>query len=117
MERPDGNKFVSVLGSDAHFTDGYIVQFDTDPANWYHITKRISALPKMGLDEILVDMFHSNKYKGCPVLAGGNHKHVMLSMFIIATHTKPGDRVLDPFCGFGSTGAACAIMGKVFHRC
>ena len=38
----------------------------------------------------------------------------MLSMWMIATHTNAGEKVLDPFCGMGSTGAACAIMGRDF---
>ena len=38
----------------------------------------------------------------------------MLSMFQLAIHTKAGDKVLDPFCGMGSMGAACAIMGRDF---
>ena len=38
----------------------------------------------------------------------------MLSSWILHTHTNEGDHVLDPFCGFGSTGAACAIMKRDF---
>ena len=38
----------------------------------------------------------------------------MLSSWILHTHTNEGDRVLDPFCGFGSMGAACAIMKRDF---
>jgi len=114
VQTPSGLKVVAQLGSDAHFTDGYVVQFGTDPKNWYHLPKRITELAFLGLDGKIADMFYHNKYKGCATLAGGNHKHVMLSMFILSTHTKEGDRVLDPFCGFGSMGAACAITGRDF---
>ena len=109
-----GLKQVGVLGSDAHFTDGYVVQFSTDPADWHHITKRITELESLGLNTQIKEMFEGNTYRGCRQLSGGNHKHVMLSMWILATHTVAGDKVLDPFCGFGSMGAACAIMGRDF---
>ena len=109
-----GLKVVGQLGSDAHFTDGYVVQFSTDPADWHHITKRITQLVSLGLDTQIKEMFEGNKFRGCRQLAGGNHKHVMLSMWMIATHTNAGEKVLDPFCGMGSTGAACAIMGRDF---
>ena len=109
-----GLKVVGQLGADAHFTDGYIVQFSTDPADWYHITKRVTQLVSLGLDTQIQEMFENNRHKGCRQLAGGNHKHVMLSMWMLATHTNKGDKVLDPFCGFGSMGAACAIMERDF---
>ena len=38
----------------------------------------------------------------------------MLSSWILHTHTNEGDHVLDPFCGFGSMGAACAVMKREF---
>ena len=99
IERVDGQKIVSQLGSGAHFTDGYIIQFSTDPADWYHITKRITQLVSLGLNTEIKEMFENNTHRGCIQLAGGNHKHVMLSMFQLAIHTKAGDKVLDPFCG------------------
>ena len=39
----------------------------------------------------------------------------MLSSWIIATHTKEGDNILDPFCGIGCTGAAALIWGRNFE--
>ena len=113
-QHPNGYKVVGQLGSDAHFTDGYIVQFSTDPKDWYHITKRIAELDYLNLDMDMKQMFNNNINRGCRSLNGGNHKHVMLSMWMLATHTDKGDKVLDPFCGFGSTGAACAIMEREF---
>ena len=109
-----GLKVVGQLGSDSHFTDGYVVQFSTDPADWHHITKRITQIDSLGLNTEIKQMFENNVHRGCRVLNGGNHKHVMLSLWMIATHTNAGEKVLDPFCGFGSTGAACAIMGRDF---
>ena len=37
-----------------------------------------------------------------------------LAAHFIALHTQPGDTVLDPFCGSGSTGVACMILGRNF---
>ena len=46
--------------------------------------------------------------------ASGNHKHVMLSSWIVATHSEPDDHIIDPFCGEGSTGVAALIHGRNF---
>jgi DNA modification methylase len=32
----------------------------------------------------------------------------------IRLHTEPGDLVLDPFCGSGSTGVAAISLGRRF---
>ena len=114
IERNDGLKVVGALGSGAHFIDGYVVQLSSDPADWVHISKRIAQMTTLGLSTQVKEMFENNGNKGCRVLNGGNHKHVMLSMWMLATHTNKGDHVLDPFTCFGSTGAACAIMGRDF---
>ena len=113
IERTDGLKIVSALGSDAHFTEGYIVQLSSDPADWVHIPKRVGQHGNYFTTEI-INKFKDNALKGVRNLQGGNHKHVMLSSWILHTHTNEGDHVLDPFCGFGSTGAACAIMKRDF---
>ena len=36
----------------------------------------------------------------------------MLASWILATHTNPGDRILDPFCGYGSMVAAAIVNGR-----
>jgi len=41
-------------------------------------------------------------------------KPVSLARHFILLHTKPGDLVLDPFCGTGSTALACAETGRNF---
>lgn len=41
-------------------------------------------------------------------------KPVELAKHFILLHTKPGDTVLDPFMGSGSTGEACAQTGRNF---
>lgn len=49
--------------------------------------------------------------------AGKDHptqKPLDLMQWLVATYTNPGDRVLDPFAGSGSTGAACVALGREF---
>ena len=109
----DGLKIVSALGADACFTDGYVVQLSTDPVDWVHIPKRVGQHGDYFTTEV-VGKFFDSSLKGLRNLQGGNHKHVMLSAWILATHTNEGDHVLDPFCGFGSMGVACQVMKREF---
>ncbi len=47
----------------------------------------------------------------------GNHptqKPLELMTRLIALCTLPGDTVLDPFCGSGTTGVACVSLGRNF---
>jgi DNA modification methylase len=41
-------------------------------------------------------------------------KPVALAEHFILLHTQPGDWVLDPFMGHGTTGVACANLGRNF---
>ena len=43
-----------------------------------------------------------------------NEKPVSLVRRFILAHTQPGDLVVDPFCGSGSTGVACVETGRDF---
>jgi site-specific DNA-methyltransferase (adenine-specific) len=43
-----------------------------------------------------------------------NEKPASWMLEAIRNSTAPGDLVLDPFCGSGSTGVACAILGRRF---
>ena len=36
---------------------------------------------------------------------------------IIATHSNPGDLVVDTFCGWGTTGVAALKLGRRFLGC
>jgi len=50
---------------------------------------------------------------------GGRGKHptekpAALAAHFIGLHTRPGDLVLDPFCGYGSTGVAAVGAGRRF---
>ncbi len=41
-------------------------------------------------------------------------KPVALMRRIINDYTEPGDLILDPFCGSGTTGVACVQTGRRF---
>lgn len=43
-----------------------------------------------------------------------SQKPLDLMQWLVATYTNAGDRVLDPFTGSGSTGAACIALGREF---
>lgn len=42
-------------------------------------------------------------------------KPVSLMMELVEQFTDPGETILDPFCGSGTTGVACLRLGRVFH--
>jgi DNA modification methylase len=41
-------------------------------------------------------------------------KPIELAVYFLRLHTRPGDMVLDPFCGCGWVGSACALLGRRF---
>ena len=41
-------------------------------------------------------------------------KPVELMEHFVKTYTEPGDLVVDPFCGTGSTAVACKQLGRRF---
>ena len=84
QDRDDGLQVVSALGAGACFVEGYIVQLSTDRNDWYHIPKRIGQHGDY-FDDVIVGKFNDSSLPGTRVLAGGNHKHVMLSSWILHT--------------------------------
>ena len=56
-------------------------------------------------------------YVSLPLKTGNRihptEKPVPLLQYLLALYSKPGDKVLDPFAGSGSTGEACLTLGRV----
>jgi DNA modification methylase len=76
------------------------------PCRWYDETNRIENIIRPG-------------YKGIRKIIPSAEQHptpkpVGLAAHFIELHTRPGDVVLDPFMGGGSTGEACALLGREF---
>jgi len=44
-------------------------------------------------------------------------KPIALMTWLIANYTKPGDTILDPYMGSGTTGVACIKTGRKFIGC
>lgn len=51
-----------------------------------------------------------------PAVKGGHptEKPLGLMKEIVGDFTQPGETIMDPFMGSGTTGVACALMGRVF---
>lgn len=43
-----------------------------------------------------------------------SQKPLPLMLWVIENYTRPGDVVVDPFMGSGSTGVACVMLGRKF---
>ena len=67
------------------------------------------ALPNRGLYDIQRFPWSSTKPTGHPA-----EKPVTLVAWLIEQSTRPGDLILDPFCGSGTTGVACVQTDRRF---
>ena len=48
------------------------------------------------------------------LVAHPTRKALEVMKWCIELHSKPGDTILDPFMGSGTTGVACALLGRNF---
>ena len=67
------------------------------------------AIENRGLPDIQVFPWSSFKPNGHPA-----EKPLDLMLWLIEHSTRPGDLILDPFCGSGTTGVACVQTGRRF---
>lgn len=77
-----------------------------EAAKWYDDTHRIENIIRPGMHGIRKV---ATKAEGHPF-----PKPVALAEFFIRLMTKPGDTVLDPFCGAGWVGEAALRLGRKF---
>lgn len=73
---------------------------------WYDTTNKVENIIRPG-------------FKGIRKIIPAHDDHptpkpVELALHFIELHTKPGDTVLDPFCGHGWVGVACMMAGRKF---
>lgn len=85
-----------------------VVNYDSQPCAYSGITGQVSSLrPDLRYPRSIQKF---NRERGLHP----NQKPVALLEYFIKTYTKPGDTVLDPYMGSGSTAVACARAGRKF---
>ncbi len=96
------------LGIGWHYRRNYeVVLVATKPGaacKWYDETDKIPNVIRAGVQGIRRIIPQADEH---PCL-----KPVELMQFFIRLHTKPGDLVIDPFCGSGTTAVACRMMKR-----
>jgi DNA modification methylase len=56
-----------------------------------------------------------SNYSGDNYKQHTSQKPVSALRWLVAATTKPGEMVVDPFCGSGTTGIAACQLGRQFH--
>lgn len=85
-----------------------VVNYDSQPEAYSGITGKASSMrPKLRYPRSIQKF---NRERGFHP----NQKPVSLMEYFIQTYTNPGDTVLDPYMGSGTTGVACARLGRRF---
>jgi len=86
------------------------------PNRWYMKNCEFTVFFYKGKAKYINDCGSRQLIK-CPNVLNGRHpteKPVPLFEHYISNSTKPGEIILDPFMGSGTTGVACAILGRKF---
>lgn len=77
--------------------------------SWYDESKKIENVIRPGSLGIKKIIPSSEQHP--------TQKPVALFEHFIRLHTKPGDLVVDPFCGSGSSGVAAKRLGRRWIGC
>lgn len=97
------------MGMGWHYRRSYetilVAQKNGAACKWYDTSKRIENIIRPG--------------NGIPKIIPGADQHptekpVSLAEHFIKLHTQPGDVVVDPFCGSGTTAIAARNTGRNF---
>ena len=98
------------MGLGWHYKRSYetvlVGQRDKGKCNWYDETLRIENIIRPGAHGIRKIIPSRDQHP--------TEKPTELAALFIRLHSKPGDVVLDPFMGRGSTGVAAINMGRKF---
>jgi DNA modification methylase len=98
------------MGMGWHYRRSYetvlVAQKPGAACKWYDETSAVENIIRPG-------------YKGIRKIIPGADDHPTpkpweLAAHFVALHTRPGETVLDPFCGYGWVGVACMKMGRKF---
>ncbi len=98
------------MGMGWHYRRSYetvlVAQKGKGKTRWYDESKRVENIIRPGDYGIKKIIPRADQHP--------TEKPVALARHFILLHTKPGDLVLDPFAGRGSTGQACLETGRRF---
>jgi len=98
------------MGMGWHYRRSYetvlVAQKSKGKSNWYDDTRKVENIIRPGDYGIRKIIPRADQHP--------TPKPVELAEHFIKLHTKPGDTVLDPFMGEGSTGEACQRLGREF---
>lgn len=79
-----------------------LIEMTGDGAGWPHVRRYLDRMPGQALQDIVTDIPPLSK-RHAERLGYPTQKPLALLERIIAASSKPGDVVLDPFCGCGTT--------------
>ena len=96
------------MGMGWHYRRSYetvLVAHKGDKCNWYSTSKDVENIirPNTGIPKIIPN---SEQHP--------TEKPVELPAHFMRLHSRTGDTILDPFMGSGTTGVACARLGRKF---
>jgi site-specific DNA-methyltransferase (adenine-specific) len=98
------------MGMGWHYRRSYetilVAQKPGAACRWFDTSKRIENIIRPGAYGIRKIIPSAEQH---PTV-----KPVELAAHFIKLHTRPGDLVLDPFMGEGTTGKACSLLGRRF---
>lgn len=101
------------MGMGWHYRRSYetilVAQKKGAACKWYDDSNKIENIIRPGYKNIKKIIPSKNQHP--------TQKPVELFSHFINLHTVPGDTVLDPFMGSGTTGVACVQTGRNFIGC
>lgn len=96
------------MGMGWHYRRSYetvlVAQVPGAACRWYDDTHAVENIIRPGTAPKIIPSAEQHP----------TEKPWQLAAHFIKLHTQPGDLVLDPFCGSGSTGVAAVMLGRRF---
>ena len=111
IEGRHGDKITAVSDPGRIFNGGSIIA-PSDFNLYKHIPHRLYN--QGNINGGVIEQFDNPAHVGLTKIQGTDHVGVPFYNFLLQTHSKPGDRILDPFCGTGAMGVAARLLGRNF---